>query len=406
MPVAQLQTRFYTGPMLDWLILGGGIHGTILSRYLLAHDLVDSDGLRVMDPYETPLAVWRRVTNASGMHYLRSPSSHSLDIDFRALRRFARRPENRELADFIPPYARPALSLFDAHADNTIEAHGLEHIRLLGRAIEINRNNGAKRVRTAETSFLARNVVLAFSDSESPHYPEWAIQARQDGARIFHVFSPEFNPRIPQDPVAPAVIGGGITALQKACQLARAGVAPVTVIARHQLRVAAFDSNPCFVGPKCLDEFRAERDYRRRRAIIDAERFPGSVPRDVAEDFAVLRKQGMVRLIIAHVIAAEARPDGTVRLLCSEGGRVIESSYVLLATGFKRRIYKAPVIQQITKEFGLPIGDCGFPIPQSHMEWGENIFVTGALAELEVGPPAPNIIGAHNSARQLVAALR
>ncbi len=391
--------------MLDWLILGGGIHGTIISRYLLAHDLVDSDGLRVLDPYETPLAVWRRTTKACGMRYLRSPSSHNLDIDFRALRRFARRPENREPARFIEPYRRPALDLFNAHSENVIAAHGLEHLRLLGRAIEISRQNGAKRIRTPETSFLAKNVVLAFGDSESPLYPDWSMQARQDGAPISHVFSPDFDPRLPEEPYNTVVIGGGITALQKACELARAGITPVTVVSRHQIRVSTFDSNPCFIGPRCLNEFQAERDYRRRRAVIEAERFPGSVPRDVAEDFAALREQNMVRFVNAHITAAQAQPDGTVRLSCGEDETVIESSYVLLATGFRRRMYKAPIVQQTTKEFGLPTADCGFPIPQPHLEWGERIFVTGALAELELGPPAMNIIGAHNTARRIVAAL-
>ncbi len=392
--------------MLDWLILGGGGHGTIISRYLLAHDLVDSDGLRVMDPHETPLTVWRRVTNASGMRYLRSPSSHNLDIDFRALRRFARRPENRELSDFIAPYARPSLGLFNAHADNMIAAHGLEHIRTQGRAIEISRQNGGKRIRTAETSVLAKNVVLAFSDSESPHYPDWAVQVRQDGAPVQHVFSHGFDPRVPEEAHTPVVVGGGITALQKACQLARTGIGPVTVISRHQLRIATFDSNPCFIGPKCLDDFLVERDYSRRRAVIEAERYPGSVPRDVAEDFAALQHQDRVRLLITDIGSAEARPDGTVRLVCSEGRTTLESNYVVLATGFNRRMYKAPLMQQITKEFALPTADCGFPMPRSHLEWGERIFVTGALAELELGPPALNIIGAHNTARRLVKGLK
>jgi len=51
--------------MLDWLIVGGGIHGTHLALVLTARGGVDPERLRILDPHETLLARWERCT-ASG----------------------------------------------------------------------------------------------------------------------------------------------------------------------------------------------------------------------------------------------------------------------------------------------------------------------------------------------------
>ena len=47
----------------------------------------------------------------------------------------------------------------------------------------------------------------------------------------------------------------------------------------------------------------------------------------------------------------------------------------------------------------------GYPVPRPSLEWDEGLYVTGALAELELGPAAPNIVGAHNAAKRIVGTL-
>jgi hypothetical protein len=53
--------------MLDWLIVGGGVHGTHLAHVLVNALGVARDRLRVLDPHPQPLAQWDRLTANVGM---------------------------------------------------------------------------------------------------------------------------------------------------------------------------------------------------------------------------------------------------------------------------------------------------------------------------------------------------
>jgi hypothetical protein len=75
--------------VLDWLIVGGGVHGTHLSLALLAAG-VPEDRLQVVDPHDEPLEVFFRHVEATSMQYLRSPAVHHLALDPYGLKRFAR----------------------------------------------------------------------------------------------------------------------------------------------------------------------------------------------------------------------------------------------------------------------------------------------------------------------------
>ena len=46
--------------MLEWLIVGGGIHGTHLSLVLTEKLGFSRDSVRVHDPHHDPLARWRQ----------------------------------------------------------------------------------------------------------------------------------------------------------------------------------------------------------------------------------------------------------------------------------------------------------------------------------------------------------
>jgi len=52
------------------------------------------------------------------------------------------------------------------------------------------------------------------------------------------------------------------------------------------------------------------------------------------------------------------------------------------------------------------VGACGYPLVGDDLQWGANLFVTGPLAELRVGPCARNIVGARNAGRLLLAGLK
>lgn len=98
--------------MLDWLIIGGGIHGTYLSHVLTAQGGVSRDRLRVLDPHVKPLARWDACTDNVGMAYLRSSFVHHLGIEPYALRAFAKERQLRDKKAFLGRYLRPSLRIF------------------------------------------------------------------------------------------------------------------------------------------------------------------------------------------------------------------------------------------------------------------------------------------------------
>lgn len=71
--------------MIDWLIIGGGIHGTYLGNRLTGQLGVRRDDVRVLDPNHAPLARWSSNAQNCGMRYLRSPAAHNIDFDIRSL---------------------------------------------------------------------------------------------------------------------------------------------------------------------------------------------------------------------------------------------------------------------------------------------------------------------------------
>ena len=56
-------------------------------------------------------------------------------------------------------------------------------------------------------------------------------------------------------------------------------------------------------------------------------------------------------------------------------------------------IYEHPSLVIPAVEGGLELCSCGYPAPDKYLRWGD-VYVAGALAELELGPSARNIAGA------------
>jgi len=97
--------------MLDWLIIGGGIHGTHLAHMFTATGAVAPDRIRVLDPAGEPLARWNHLTGNTGMEFMRSPAVHHLGVATDELNQFARTPTGMIYSEFRYPYGRPAYFL-------------------------------------------------------------------------------------------------------------------------------------------------------------------------------------------------------------------------------------------------------------------------------------------------------
>ncbi|HHW88846.1 MAG TPA: FAD-dependent oxidoreductase [Chloroflexi bacterium] len=384
--------------MLDWLIIGAGIHGAHLAHVLLQRGGVQRSRLRLLDPHETLLERWRHVTANVGMAFLRSPSVHHIGIEADDLHRFAQSSAGQWLAEYRDPYHRPSLTLFDAHADSIVRTQRLDDLLLRGRACGLQRQRWGWRVLTDRGELDAKRVVLAIGRT-ALHRPAWAPD--EFGGRVAHIFDPEFA-RDQAPPTAKVVVvGGGISAAQTATALARCGERSVTLLMRQPIRKSHFDSNPCWNGPKCLTKFHHTRCYRERRRQLQEGRYRGTMPHDVARELLQAVENGRVDMKIAEVVTCTMATDNCVHLQLATG-ETLSADRVVLATGFDQTRPGSPWLDAAIANEGLPCAPCGYPIPDKTLAWAPGLYVSGALAELELGATAPNIRGARMAAERLL----
>lgn len=384
---------------LDWLIVGGGIHGVHLAARLIGEGHADADNVRIVDPGDALLERWRACTETTGMTHLRSPAVHHLDLEPWSLQRFASKQRKRIPNLFAPPYDRPALTLFNAHCDYVIETFGLGELHVSARATSCALTCDGVVLETDRAGTLgARNVVLAIGASDQPRWPAWAPR---DHPRVHHIFAPDLA--LPPSPEAIAIVGGGISAGQLALKLADAQH-DVHLIAPHALRKHQFDSDPGWLGPRFMTGFAKEADHDRRRAIIQAARYPGSMPPDVWTPIHDALQTKRIAWHQAHIERADAHTDEVCLTL--DGGDTLGVDRVILATGFEPVRPGGTMLDTLVNAADLPCAQCGYPITDHALRWHPRIHVSGPLAELELGPVARNIAGARRAGDRLIAALR
>lgn len=302
--------------MLDWLIVGGGVHGTHLSLALRSAG-VRGDRLLVLDPHEEPLDVFFRHVDATSMQYLRSPAVHHLALDPYGLKRFARRA-GRRVARFFHPYDRPGLALFREHVASLVRQEGLRELRRRAWAQRLVRRGAGFVVETSDGALTARRVVLAPGHSTNLELPAWATHG---GLSESHLFAPSFSRATLRDDEPLVVVGGGISAAQLACSEARrrGDGATVTIVARHAPRVFRFDSDPEWLGPLAMRAFQRDRSVSSRRRMIQEARHRGSMPPEVHSDLRRLIHEGRLAWRTAEVTAATRIGACTHRLDLSDG---------------------------------------------------------------------------------------
>lgn len=388
--------------MLEWLIIGGGIHGTHLSHVLTAKGKYPKDRIRVLDPFEKPMARWEECTANTGMPFLRSPVVHHIDLNPFSLQSFAQTREGRSSAQFTFPYNRPSLEFFRLHCEHIIHQHQLQDLRLVGRASGLSRQeNGGIQVETSQGTLTARRVALAISLSEQPAWPHWAREVQAAGATIHHIFEPGFQRQQLSSWSHAVVIGGGISGAQTAQVLAEQSPGTVTLLARHDIKEHQFDSDPGWIGPKFMDRFDREPDKGKRRAMIQGARHRGSMPPEVARRLRIYRQQGMLHHQIADVVSARMIDSGMIELTLTNGQPPLLTDCIILATGFSPQRPGGEWLERSIDALGLKCAACGYPIVGRDLHWGSGIYVSGPLAELELGPTSRNIVGARKAGERL-----
>ncbi|MFN3596427.1 MAG: SidA/IucD/PvdA family monooxygenase [Rubricoccaceae bacterium] len=356
--------------------------------------------LRVLDPHAAPLAQWHAHTAATGMDFLRSSIVHHIDVDPYGLQHFAASEAGRGVARFARPYRRPSVALFRAHAEAVVAREGLAALRLRGTARRLRRTAAGWALETDRGLLVARHVVLA-PGPPPPHWPSWARPLRDADAPVAHLFEPGFSREAIGAWARAVVVGGGISAAQAALALAQHRPGAVTLVMRHAPRIHDLDADPGWLGPKYLEGFHAEPCRVRRRQAIAAARHRGSWPPAVHAAMQRAAARGHLRCVQAAV--REASWDGHALRLTLASGEALAADRLVLATGFAPERPGGALVARAVAELGLPVAPCGFPLLDPALRWQAGLFVTGGLAELELGPVARNIAGARMAATRLAA---
>lgn len=382
--------------MLDWLIVGGGIHGTHLAHVLVNKQGVSPDAVRILDPHDRLLTAWGQRTANTGMRYLRSPRVHHIDLEPNALERFTREREFEASELWIDPYYRPSYALFQSHCQHVIDTYQLDRLHLRGQAMALHRMEEGWRVETASDRIMAQRVLLAMGRQQL-HIPDWAAPLLTRNAPIQHVLDSSFDRQHIAAGAAVLVVGGGISAGQIALDLMKDR--HVTLVTRQPLRQHDFDSSPCWLGPACLQAF-GQADYPRRRWMIGEARQPGTLARDVFTDLHAATESGHMRHQQGAIISTELTVDQQIILTFTDGASQV-ADHVILATGLQAVPPGQTWLADAIRRYHLPVADCGYPILDRTLCWTDGLYASGPLAELELGPASANIAGARAAAERL-----
>lgn len=391
--------------MNEFVVVGGGLHGTYLTNRLL--DSYDPEDVTVVDPEPRLLAVFERRAVACGMSELRSPFVHHLGRDPFDLETFAEgRDRTGELVP-TPGYPpRPTLELFLDHARHVIDRRNLSDRHRQGRVTGIDSAGCGLRVETTDGDLRTQNVVLAVGTGP-PKLPSWACEG------VDHVWSvPESATTSPETAANAAVasdggrtnpvdepsvvVGGGITAAQTALSCEAD-----TLLTRHPLRTAVTEADTPWINWGRIEKrlHKHPPGSRARLETVEAARNDGSLLPGLRKDL----EASAVGVEVGEVVSAV--PDGGGVLLRLDDGRTLEATGVRCATGFEPA-WSQPIVQRLAEQLGLERGHDGVPVlDDDTLQWrGETdgVYVTGALAAATVGPFAGNVIGARRSAERII----
>lgn len=382
--------------MLDWLIIGGGIHGTHLAHVIVHEFGVSVDAVRILDPHEKLLATWSQRTENTGMRYLRSPRVHHIDLEYRSLEDFAREQHASDAGLWINPYYRPSYELFQQHCEHVIETYALDRMHIQGQALALYRVENGWCVETANEQLMAQRILLA-TGRQKPLIPNWADPLVAQQAPIQHVLDMSFDRQQIATGATVMVMGGGISGGQIALKLMDDH--DVTLATRQPLRHRDFDSSPCWLGPACLKSF-GNADHARRRWMISEARHTGTLAQDI---YKSLNKAIRAEQLTHHqdgIVSAEMTSDERIALQFADGSLSVVD-HLVLATGLKASAPAQTWLADTMTRYRLRVADCGYPILDRTLCWTDGLYATGPLAELELGPAAANIAGARAAAKRL-----
>lgn len=378
-------------------IIGGGIHGVAIAIRLLRDMPTAAKYLAIVDRHPRPLVQWRCKTERQGMTFLRSPAVHHITPDALGIVEYAE--HHNRTSELAPPYSQPSTQLFWDYCNGALAELEAHKVYYQFDVAKLRWDKGAGRfpfrlISTNNQGFRSRCVILAIGADDCAYMPPEFVQwQRRYPDRILHASQFELGCEDEQNSKGKIVIvGGGLTAGTLARSLSERGHS-VALIARKQLKTEQFDFPPVWLGPTALAEFANETDFRRRYEIIQQNRGEGSITPDIME---VLLNTPNIDIYpetcISNIVetAAQRLQVETTRDVITDVSRII------LATGYRFDLRRYEFLKELITQHQVPLV-CGLPRLDTDLQLHpiENLFGSGTIAQLQIGPASGNIAGAN-----------
>lgn len=292
--------------------------------------------------------------------------------------------------------------MFNNHCDHLVNDLMIKESWVQGEAQKVLKISEGWQVQLKnDRKIKGKKLVLTIGINEQPNIPDWAMDlSKQSPGSVYYIFD-EMIPTFEKMKLPITIVGGGITSIHLALKLSELYPNQVTLLKRHPFRIHDFDSDPGWLGPKMQNAFRNEESYVKRRKAIISARHRGSIPRDLYIKLLHRLKNETLIKEEGEVIQGQMK-NGCIHLFNRDGKLMIRTGTVLLATGYLPYLPGSNWILPIVETLDLPCAECGYPIVSKSLQWGPDLYVTGALAELEMGPIARNISGARQAAERIV----
>lgn len=350
-----------------------------------------------VDPSGRWLANWHDQFARLEIANLRSPGVHHTGVDAGELDRFVRR---RGLPTSDLPYSPPVTEAFAAHCNHLVEVHGLEP-PFAGKVRGLRRSGDRWVVETGADRILARHVVVA----ANPHrraLPEWlwSVLPTAPGA-VTHADDLDLRDVGALTGRRVTVVGGGLTAAHLVVGAVRRG-ARVDLVTRRPLETRAFDTDPCWLGPRCLDGFVATPHPADRLRLARSARGGGSIPAWMRRALARMERSGHLTIHEGReIVGATIESDGIS--LAVRAAATVDAHHVWLATGTVPELSALRALRPLLVD--IPLVD-GYPVPDADLCIGPAaLHFVGRLATIELGPAAGNLWGARQAGRRIARAL-
>ena len=389
-------------------IIGGGIHGVSIAIRLLRDMPAAMKHFAVVDRHPQPLTQWRSKTERQGMTFLRSPAVHHITPDALGIVEYAER-HNRTDA-LAPPYSQPSTQLFWDFCKSALAELREHRVYYQFDVAKLRWDKGAGRfpfrlISTDSQGFRSSCVVLAIGTDDCAYVPPEFVQwQHRYPDQILHAFQFSVNcedgnvgarsPRPSKRKIV--IVGGGLTAGTLAKSLGERGH-NVVLIARKGLKTEQFDFPPVWLGPKALAEFASETDFQRRYETIQQNRGEGSITPEIMEALLNTPNIDIYPETCIHNITAEAAGLPTRRLRVeTTRGVITDVSRVILATGYRFNLRRYGFLTELLTQHEIPLV-CGLPRLDADLQLHpvENLFGSGTIAQLQIGPASGNIAGAN-----------